>query len=214
MFSAAPLLTAAALVGILHMSAPDHWVTLVILGRISKWNRGRLFGVSIMTATGHVVLSVLLGFAIVGLGMAFSQQVSFDITLGTSAVMVVVGLVYGIRELLASRSKDCQEETRSELLESQRTFAKRFSYFAILGAALSPDVGILPVFLSSVPGGFRFALDIAVVFAAASIFALSVLVLLGSTGMAGTLEKLPPKYNNALVGFVVAAVGFYVLLAR
>src|SRR2546430_835883 len=26
------------------MSAPDHWATLIILGRISKWNRTRLLG--------------------------------------------------------------------------------------------------------------------------------------------------------------------------
>ena len=30
---------------------------------------------------------------------------------------------------------------------------------------------------------------------------------------AKALEKIPPRYNDALVGFVIAAVGFYILLA-
>ncbi len=213
MLLVAPLLTAAALVGILHMSAPDHWVTLVILGRISKWTRKRMFGVSIMTAIGHVALSILLGFAIVGLGMAFSQQVSLDITKGTGAIMVVVGIIYGVRELRAIETKDYQKEAK-EFSKGGETFVKRFSYFAVLGAALSPDLGILPIFLLAIPGGSSFALDVAVVFALSSVLALSVLVWLGSTGMAKTIERIPAKYNNAVVGFVVAAVGFYVLLAR
>jgi len=214
LLSIVPLLTAAAFVGILHMSAPDHWVTLVILGRISKWTRTRLFGVSIMTAIGHVALSILLGFVILGLGLAFSQRVSFDITRGTGAIMVIAGIIYGVRELRAIETKDYQKEAKEEFPKGGGTFVKRFSYFAVLGAALSPDLGILPIFLLAIPGGSSVALDVAVVFASSSVLALSVLVWLGSTGMAKTIERIPAKYNNAMVGFVVAAVGSYVLLAR
>lgn len=47
---------AAALVGILYMSAPDHWATLIILGRVSRWDRSRLMGVGAMTAVGVYIL--------------------------------------------------------------------------------------------------------------------------------------------------------------
>jgi hypothetical protein len=82
MLSPLPLLLAAATVGILHMSTPDHWATLIILARMSKWNRSRLIGVGAMTAGGHIALSVVLGFGIVGLGLLFSQQLTMYITEG------------------------------------------------------------------------------------------------------------------------------------
>lgn len=167
-----------------------------------------------MTAIGHVTLSIILGFVIVGLGMVFSQQVSFDITEGTGVVMVVVGLIYGVSELRRVGTTNYQQEAKEEFSKGMGPLVKRFRYFAVLGAALSPDLGILPVFLSAIPVGLSFALDIAVVFASASVLALSLLVLLGSTGMAKTFERIPPKYNNSLVGFVIATVGVYVLLAR
>lgn len=167
-----------------------------------------------MTAIGHVGLSILLGFAIVGVGVAFSQQVSFDISEGTGAIMVVVGLVYGVRELRATKNNEYSKASDEEFPKGEGTFVKRFSYFAVLGAALSPDLGILPIFLLAIPVGLTFAFDVAAVFASSSVLALSVLVWLGSTGMAKTIEKIPAKYNSAIVGFVVAAVGFYVLLAR
>ncbi len=167
-----------------------------------------------MTAIGHVGLSILLGFAIIGVGMAFSQQVSFGIAEGTGAIMVVVGIVYGVRELRAIKNTESSKESDEEFSKGEATFVKRFSYFAVLGAALSPDLGILPIFLLAIPVGLSFAFDVAAVFASSSVLSLSVLVWLGSTGMAKTIEKIPAKYNNAMVGFVVAAVGFYVLLAR
>jgi hypothetical protein len=41
---------------------------------------------------------------------------------------------------------------------------------------------------------------------------LLVFVLLGSWGFDRVFGKVPPRYNNALVGFVVAAVGVCVVL--
>jgi nickel/cobalt exporter len=213
MLSLAPLLFAAATVGILHMSAPDHWATLIVLGRISKWNRSRLMGVGVMTATGHVALSILLGFAIVGLGLIFSQQVSLYITEGTGLMMVVGGLLYGLLELRSPNRVDYQEETQEKLSKGEGTWGKRFRYFAVLGAALSPDLSILPIFLLVVPFGLVFAFDTAVVFGFSSVIALLLFLLLGTAGLAKAFERLPAKYNDALVGFVIAAVGVYILIA-
>lgn len=213
MFSPLPLLLAAASVGVLHMSAPDHWVTLIILARVSKWNRTRLMGVGVMTALGHVALSVLLGFAIVEVGIAISQQASFYITEGTGVIMVVGGLIYGSKELLSNKSEDYEREVLEGVSQREGNFGKRFRYFAVLGAALSPDLSILPIFLLAAPIGLAFAFDTAIVFAIASVLALLVFLLLGSAGLAKAFERIPPKYNDSLVGFVIALVGLYILLA-
>jgi nickel/cobalt transporter (NicO) family protein len=213
MVSPAPLLLAAAFVGILHMSAPDHWATLIILGRISKWNRARLIGVGIMTAAGHVALSLLLGFAVLYIGIAFSKQASLYVTEATGVIMVVGGLLYGAKELISSETEGYERETREELSRGEGTLSKRFRYFAVLGAALSPDLSILPIFLLAAPIGLSFAFDTAIVFATASILALLAFLLLGSAGLAKAFERIPPKYNDALVGFVIAAVGVYILVA-
>lgn len=209
--SSVPLLFAAATVGILHMSAPDHWVTLIVLGRVSNWNRSRLMEVGVMTAAGHVVLSILLGYVIVGVGLIFSQQVSLYVTEGTGVIMVVGGLTYGIRELRSANNVNYEEETRMRLSGGEGTLGKRFRHFAVLGAALSPELSVLPIFLLGVPLGLGFVLDTAIVFGLASVVALLFFLLLGTVGLAKALERIPPKHNDALVGFVIAAVGAYIL---
>jgi putative Mn2+ efflux pump MntP len=169
-------------------------------------------GVGIMTGVGHVALSILLGFAVVEVGIIFSQQASVYITEATGLVMVVGGLLYGARELMSHKTEDYEKEARDRLSRGDDTVAKRFRYFAVLGAALSPDLSILPIFLLAVPIGLSLAVDTAIVFAIASIAALLTFLLLGSAGLAKAFEKIPPKYNDALVGFVIAAVGVYILL--
>ncbi|MDG6915687.1 MAG: hypothetical protein JRN58_02635 [Nitrososphaerota archaeon] len=213
MISETALLLAAASVGILHMSAPDHWATLIILGRTSRWSRPRLMEVGAMTALGHTALSVLLGFAIVFLGIVFSKQVSTYVTDGIGLAMVVGGLSYATKVLRTSKEEDFEKETAEMLARGEGRFGRRFGYFAVLGAALSPDLAILPIFLVAVPAGWGMVLGTAAVFAFASVGALLTFLLMGMAGLAKAFERVPPKYNDALVGFVVAAVGAYVLVA-
>lgn len=206
-----PLLAAAALVGVLHMSAPDHWVTLCILGKNSRWTRSRLLSVSALTATGHVVISLVLGFVIVTLGFVFSQIISRYVTEATGIIMVVGGLAYGVKTISSQKKEDYEEAAREEEGKIKGGVGRDIRYFAVLGGALSPDLSILPIFLLAIPVGLGVALDTAVIFAAASIVSLLLLVLAGSMGLSGLFERVPPKYNDALVGFVIAAVGAYVL---
>jgi hypothetical protein len=212
MVQATPLLLGALLVGSLHMSAPDHWVTLCLLGKVAGWSRSRLIQVSLVTGLGHILLSVALGFAIVGVGVLFTESLSAQIAFGTGVLMLAIGLAYGIRELLSDRPEDYHREAEGEYLKAGGSGGRKVGYFAVLGAALSPDLSILPIFVLAVPIGFSLAIDTAVVFGLSSILSLLTLVLLGSWGLDRLFEKVPPKYNNALVGFVVAVVGAYIVL--
>ena len=217
MIAILPLLAAAALVGILHMSAPDHWVTLCILGRVAGWRRLKLLAVSTVAGLGHVILSIALGLLVVLVGYIFSSLISFYFTLAVGAIMLVVGLFVGIRALLSKEAAineaELMEEDRRKLQSSDKKGMKKGAgYFAVLGAALSPDLSIVPIFLVTARLGFILTLYTALVFAIASIATIVLLVALGSIGLAKAFERIPPKYNDSLVGFVVAAVGVYIIV--
>ncbi len=192
------------------MSAPDHWVTLCVLGQRASWSRARLAGVGLATAGGHVLLSVVLGFGIVLAGLAFSQGLASEITLATGAVMLVVGAGYGVKKLREKKPEDYDKEADREM-ERAKSAGKGMTYFVVLGGALSPDLSVLPVFLLALPAGLGFVFDAALVFALASMLSLLVLILAGSAGLAKVLSRAPAKYNDAMVGFVIAAVGAYVI---
>jgi len=152
------------------------------------------------------------GFAIVRVGVFFTESLSGQIAFGAGVLMIVVGLAYGAKELLSRKAEDYEKEAESEYLKAGGSGGRKAGYFAVLGAALSPDLSILPIFVLAVPVGFGLAAVTAVVFGSASILALLTFVIFGSMGLDRVFEKVPPRYNDALVGFVVAAVGACVVI--
>ena len=220
MINLLPYVIGAAVVGILHMSAPDHWVTLCMLGRSAKWTRTKLFGISLTTATGHVILSVALGLGVVVAGLVFSHLISSYLDTGIAIIMIIVGLIIGVRSLVRKNEHHHEHEYNDHSHDHHDEDDKKnndkinrgVGYFAVLGAALSPDLSITPIYLSAIKAGFYFAIELSVVFAAASILTLLLLVQLGTVGLAKTFEKIPEKYNDSIVGFVIAAIGIYILI--
>jgi cadmium resistance protein CadD (predicted permease) len=133
--------------------------------------------------------------------------------------MVVVGLIVGIRPLVQKSVQNQDSENHHNIDNEKKkknisNLNQGIGYFAVLGAALSPDPSIIPIYLSAISAGFYFALELSVVFATASILTLLLLVQLGTVGLTKTLEKIPEKYNDSMVGFIIAAIGVYVLVAR
>ncbi len=86
-------------------------------------------------------------------------------------------------------------------------------YFAVLGAALSPDLSITPIFLASITVGLLFAFYLLIIFVVTSILSQLVLVHVGAKGLAKTFEHVPEKYNDYIVGFVIVANGIYIIFA-
>lgn len=182
-----------------------------MLAQKSSWSKARLVGLGVATSGGHVLLSVILGFGIVYLGLVFSSGLSSLVTATTGGIMLVVGLSYGVRTLLSRVQEDYEEEVDQELKKAKAS-GRGVAYFVVLGGALSPDLSILPILLLAIPFGLGLVLDAAMIFAIASVLSLVLLVLAGSMGIARIMSKAPPKLNEALVGFVVAGVGAYVLI--
>jgi nickel/cobalt transporter (NicO) family protein len=219
----------AAVVGILHMSAPDHWLTLCVLARNKQWTTKKIFRTSLITATGHVALSVVMGLSVVAVGLIFSHLISSYLDIGIGLVMVVAGLIVGIIPLVGKSTHhhddhehddhghghehhEHEHDSKNKNKNTKR-LTQGIGYFAVLGAALSPDPSIIPIFLSAISAGFYFALELSVIFAISSIVTLLLLVQLGVAGLAKTLAKIPEKYNDSLVGFVIAAIGIYILVS-
>jgi hypothetical protein len=226
MLNLVPLMIGAGTVGVVHMAAPDHWVTLAVLGRSKSWTRSKVFKVSLIASIGHTVLSLIIGIAVAVVGIVFSSLISSYLDIGIGLAMIVVGLIFGIKPLVTKNGKHLQEHQDNPFVESKEPVDKeggkkkkahrlvdKAGYFVVLGAALSPDPSIIPFFLASVPAGFYFLIELAVIFAAASVLTLIFLAQLGNMGFAKVLEKIPEKYNDSLVGLVIATIGIFILVA-
>jgi hypothetical protein len=186
------------------MSAPDHWATLAVLGKSAKWRFRKLLNVTFVSALGHVSLSIFLALVIVLLSSVFPTFFTGYFTEAIGFIMVITGAYVTVSSLRAKNSQ-IKNDTGS-------TLAKSTGYFAILGAALSPDLSILPICLVAAPLGVIMMVRTVMIFALSSLLTDLLLVVAFSELFSRAVEKLSSRYNDALVGLVVAAVGVYVLI--
>ncbi len=215
----------AAVVGIIHMSAPDHWMTLCLLAKNKRWTPKKLFRTSLVTAIGHVALSIVMGLVVMAVGLLVSRLVSSYIDTGIGLIMIVVGGIFGIIPLLRKNDHHKHDHDHEHMHdhdhehkdvhdhEKKSKISQKLGYFIIIGAALSPDPSIIPIYLTTISSGIYFALELSVVFAAASILTLLFLVQLGNVGLGKTFARIPEKYHDSMVGFVIAAIGIYILVS-
>jgi hypothetical protein len=233
MSSTAPaLLAAAAGVGLGHAVLPDHWLPLAVLGRTRRYPPGRVARLSGLAGIAHVLVSIVLGAVIVAVGLQFRSQVKGAedtivgvILLATAAGFTIVELTgHGHRHDHDHSDENEQENGHDELSHDEHTHAhhdaddvKRggFSGLAAVmvpfGAAASPDLTILPVFLAATAAGAATAIASLVVFAVVTVTTIVTLTLVAYSGGLQVKGDWLERWGNLVTALVLAVIGALVL---
>jgi len=243
------LLAAAAGVGFGHAILPDHWVPLAVVGRTRRYPVARVARLSGMAGVAHVLVSIVLGAAIIVVGLQFRSTVAHAQDTIIGCVLILTGLGFAILELTGHghhhehdhdhghqhehehehERHDGHEHGRhherghehSHLLSAaeadQRVAAgesRARGLAAIMvpfGAAASPDLTILPVFLAATTAGVSTAIGTLVVFAAVTIGTIVGLTLLACFGGYQMRGQWLEQRGNALTALVLVVIGALIL---
>ncbi|MFC2095575.1 sulfite exporter TauE/SafE family protein [Candidatus Bipolaricaulota bacterium] len=105
----AVLLGTAATIGFVHtLIGPDHYLPFIVLARARNWSTKKTLLITFLCGLGHVVSSVVLGFAGIGLGIAVSKLEVVESLRGEIASWVLIGFgvmytAWGIRSAVRNR---------------------------------------------------------------------------------------------------------------
>jgi nickel/cobalt transporter (NicO) family protein len=182
------LLAAAAGVGFGHAILPDHWVPLAVLGRARRYPLSKVARLSSLAGVAHVLLSLVLGAVIIAIGLQFRSTVQSaqDTIIGLLLISTGVGFV--VLELTGrGHSHDHDEHDHDDEHEHEDQHERRgvrglAAIMVPFGAAASPDLTILPVFLAATTAGDATAIGSLVIFAAVTIGTIVGLTLTATRG--------------------------------
>jgi len=93
------LLPAAVGIGVVHTAiGVDHSLPFVVLAKAEGWSLKRLWTVTALCGLAHVLSSVLLAGAAIGLGVAADRLLAFERSRGGVAawMLIAFGMTYGI----------------------------------------------------------------------------------------------------------------------
>ena len=216
--SATPaLLAASAGVGFGHAILPDHWVPLAVLGRTRRYPLARVARLSGLAGVAHVLVSILLGAVIIAVGLQFRSAVQSAQDTIIGCVLILTGLGFVVLELSGRghhHHHDHEHEHGHEHGHDSGEEGRLRGLAAVMvpfGAAASPDLTILPVFLASATGDVSTAIGSLVIFAAVTIATIVGLTLAACFGGYQIQGRWLERWGNAFTALTLVVIGALVL---
>jgi sulfite exporter TauE/SafE len=227
------LLAAAAGVGLGHAILPDHWVPLAVIGRTRRYPLARVARLSGLAGVAHVLVSLVLGGVIIAVGLQFRAAVQNAQDTIIGCLLIATGLGFAALELTQHghhhRSDDDHHgghdhhhdhghvasaggaTGRAPAKESR--LAGLAAVMVPFGAAASPDLTILPVFLAATTAGLTTAISSLVVFALVTIATIVGLTLAACFGGYQIRGQWLERWGNVGTALVLIVIGALVVSA-
>lgn len=214
------LLAAAAGVGFGHAILPDHWVPLAVLGRTRRYPLTRVARLAGMAGIAHVLVSIVLGGVIIAIGLQFRAAVQSAQDAIVGGLLIATGLGFAVLELTGrgrhhhGHGHEHGHDPRHDPDAHDPPPSSMRGVVAVMvpfGAAASPDLTILPVFLASATAGVATAVGSLVIFAAVTIGTIVGLTLAATRGGYQIRGLWLDRWGNALTASVLVVIGILVL---
>lgn len=206
--SAALLVLAVAIVGVLHTAVPDHWAPIALLARQRRWSAEKTARTAAIAGLGHVVSTLIIAVIVWVAGAALAVRFGHLVSILSSVALIGFGLWIAIaswRELhdpARAHSHHHEDEIREA--------SSRTALLLILGS--SPMVEGIPAFFAAGQYGAPLLSVMAVVFALSTIITYVVLCVASASGIQRLDLGRFEQYGEVLSGSFIALLGFIFLL--
>jgi nickel/cobalt exporter len=195
------LIAAAAGVGFGHAILPDHWMPLAVVGRAQRYPLAKIARLSSLAGVAHVLVSLALGVVIVLVGLRFRSSIADAEDAIVGGLLIATGVAFAVYEL-AGRGRHHDHEHRE-----QRRLRGAAAVMVPFGAAASPDLTILPVFLAASAAGVGAAVGSLVAFALVTILTFVVLTVLAAAGSFALRAPWLDRAAGPITAVVLVIIG-------
>jgi nickel/cobalt transporter (NicO) family protein len=217
------LLAAAAGVGFGHAILPDHWLPLAVLGRTRRYPLSRVARLSGLAGVAHVLVSIALGAVIIVVGLQFRSSIDSAKDAIVGGLLLATGIAFIVLELAGrghshahphSHHHEHDHHHGPDHLHEHAEEGRLHGLAAVVvpfGAAASPDLTILPVFVAATAAGVATAVGSVVIFAAVTVGTIVVLTLVATLSGYQVRGNWLERWGNACTALVLVAIGALVL---
>jgi ABC-type nickel/cobalt efflux system permease component RcnA len=158
------LLVAAAGVGFGHAILPDHWVPLAVVGRTRRYPLAKVARLSGLAGAAHMLVSIVLGAVIVVVGLQLRSTVEHAQSAIVGSLLIATSAGFLVLQFTSHGHSHDDDHDRGHnhshahehhhAHPNDHAHQPRDSLLSVMvpfGAAASPDLTILPVFLAATP---------------------------------------------------------------
>lgn len=202
------LCLSALLLGLVHTAmGPDHYLPFIVLSKARSWTTKKTVWITLICGLAHVFSSILIGLFGIALGISLKALEMAEALRGDVAGWLLVGcgavyMIWGIMHGLQNR-----EHHHVDTKDGSLTPWALFIIFVF-----GPCEPLIPVLMfPAATMGLGAALTVAGIFALATLFTMTAMVLAVLYGLKFAHHK-SHRFAHAVAGAVVLACGLAVQL--
>ena len=197
---------------LLHALFPTHWLPFVLVGRAQGWALRRVLAVATVAATGHILFTTLVGLLLRGAGQMMGGHAQGWLHYGAAAVLFGFGGFYLLRAV-QRRTATVMAGGFGDDTPPPARVTDRAATLGLVGLlALSPGEVLLSFYLTDAAQGWVQLSLLSAVFLAGTLAGMVGLISLAWAGVARLRLDRLVRYDSAILGGVLIALGVIVVI--
>ena len=199
-------------VALVHVAIPTHWLPFVLVGRAQGWRLRQVLVAASAAAVGHILTTSIVGVAILMAGRFMEQWVQGVLHYAAAALLFGFGVFYLAR---AFQRRAALAGMSGGPVEPPPRVDDRAAWWGVVAAlALSPGEVLLSFYLTGDTHGWPGLVLLSAMFLTGTLVGMVALISLTWAGMAHFRMDRLARYESALLGAVLMALGVAVVVFR
>src|ERR1700740_2214344 len=95
------IIISSLLLSIIHASIPNHWVPMVAIGKVERWNKTTTLWATAISGFAHVASTILIGILVGWAGYKLSESYRYVSLYIAPVILIGFGLIYIIRNFFS-----------------------------------------------------------------------------------------------------------------
>ncbi len=185
---------------------PGHWLPIVLLAKARKWDRSIAFAGAAVAASGHILLSLLLGLGAIFIGGKLITLDESTTDLYSAYGLIIFGLLYALQAYF--RHSKCHGHTH----HGPNPEHVKVPLLFLFSLGLAPCAAAIPVFGAAAAHSMSAFIGSLIAF---SLGVLGAFILATLTALQGILRfdhPLLEHYGDTITGCSVALMGGFLIL--
>ncbi|MBY0470450.1 hypothetical protein K2X30_04715 [bacterium] len=200
----------AAAVGFVHSLSPGHWLPVVLVAKSRKWSPGMATLGALALASGHILLSLILGIVGLEIGSTLILQHHEATIERYGAILVIVfGAIYAF--IAYRRHSSCHGHGHHgpDAPKGPKYQSSRSVLLFLFSLGFSPCIAVFPVFAAAAMKGTATLVIAMAAFALSVVGALVLAAQLAVHGLTKLDHPVLEHYGDLITGLCVIGLGAF-----
>lgn len=196
------IIVSSFILSIIHASIPNHWLPIVAIGKVERWNKSTTLWATAISGFAHVASTILIGIIVGWAGYSLASSYHYISRIAAPAVLILFGLIYIVRNFISHKHHSHFGEN-----PAPNTPFTTVVLSLSIGMFFSPCVELESYYFTAGTYGWMGIVVVSIVYLVITVSAMITYVALAMEGINRFNTQFLEKNEKAIIGVVLILVG-------